>query len=146
MPDPDIPEEAVADAVELDTVTTRQALLRFGSGRYRAFIESILQAAAPALRKQGAEEAEKERDEERTSVLYLEDRAEKAEAERDQALAKGAEEERERQGAKWEQAIDFLLGSMGEYGESREGKAYKNALTFIRRLAALDIPKEDNDA
>ena len=48
-------------------------------------------------------------------------------------LVTGADKER------WQQALDFCLGSMGEYGEgSCEYSAYKNCHTFIARLAALD--------
>jgi len=55
-------------------------------------------------------------------------------AEADQARKQVLEEVRE----EWKQALDFCLGSAGEYGEGTpEYNAYKNVHTFIARLTAL---------
>lgn len=60
--------------------------------------------------------------------------AKAVEEERDRRL-----EERDLQEERWRQALDFCLGSIGEYGEGTpEGKAYRSAYIFIERLAALD--------
>lgn len=135
MPDrPDIPEEAVEAAARMAWELSgpdSDACIRtapkgdwpgpLGAGSAAcSYMREILQAAAPALRSQGAEEAERLgeiADQECT-------RADAAERERDQALAKGAEEERERLGetlvaairnvspAEWPEARRLLLAAL----------------------------------
>ena len=142
---PEIPEEAKeALAFELAAETGARSI-RNAAGQYDmallARAERLLTPAVPALRMQGAEEAEAQlreaedrasRAEARADTLNgdlvdaldgrrdAEQRAEEADDERDQALAKGAEEEREllRRGGRVEGMIavrlrDRLVGHWG---------------------------------
>jgi sugar-specific transcriptional regulator TrmB len=139
MPDrPDIPEEMVEQIKR----AWEEAALRY-SGDEDRVARALIDSIAPALRKQGAEEAAErwaaKLQEAQVAALQATENTRDAEAERDQALAKGAEEERVRL-RECVRAVEPPRSA----GLARTG--FKTAFAAGRdaALAGLDTPEEDD--